>query len=299
MKKILSILLLVALVSSIAICAVGCTPEETLYEGALTKEQAEELLFGQNKAFALMDKSVNFAVEYKATEGVAHGEQVAGEAKLILDETDGANFVSVYANSSLVEGNSRQNSIAYMFLTWEENKRGDLEKTLVYATSYSETADAGEPSWQEYSSSAIDSTVKQTQLALIANSGAHTGTRLIRENIYNQNDDVYDTIQVTGKAFYSDEALTQHVKTEIVITYNYLNDEDVRIYGTATVVLENKEVKLVDGTTATSLAITSITILEEGGPNFVATYTYGVNELGAPTKDNYQTAWPEAYRIAQ
>ena len=295
MKKILSILLLVALVSSIAICAVGCTPDDTLYESTLAKEEAEELLFGQNKAFALMDKSVNFAVEYKALQD---GEQMAGEAKLVLDETEGENFVSLYANATVASGNVKENSTVYLFLTWEENKRGELEKTLVMAAAYSGADETREPVWEEYSSSEIDSTIKQAQQGLIANCGAHTGTRLIREDIYNQNDDIYDTIQVTGKTFFSDEEMTQLVKTEIVITYNYLNDDEERIYCTATVVLENKSVKLIDGTTVDAHAITSITILDDGGSSFAVKYTYGVNELGAPTKDNYETAWPEEYPLA-
>ncbi len=299
MKKIFSILLLIVIISSMAIFAVGCTPEETLYEGALTKEQAEELLFGQNKAFALMDKSVNFSVAFKSNSYKGSPDQsiVANEAKLVLDETAGENFVSIYVNSTELAEEQLRNATVYMFLQWEE-KRGDLEKTLVNVRSTSVDGIKQSPSWEEYTGSQINSDVKLYHQALIANCGANIGVRYIREVIYNQNDDIYDTIQVTGKDFFSDKEMTQLVKTEIVITYSYVDEDGASKDGVATLVLENKNVKLIDGTTVEALAITSININAGDAFDLSASYTYGVNELGAPTKDNYETAWPEEYPLA-
>ena len=103
---------------------------------------------------------------------------------------------------------------------------------------------------------------------------------------------------MTGKDFFSDKEMTQLVKTEIVITYSYVDEDGASKDGVATLVLENKNVKLIDGTTVEALAITSINIKAGDAFDLSASYTYGVNELGAPTQDNYQTAWPEEYPLA-
>jgi hypothetical protein len=298
MKKIFSILLLIVIISSMAIFAVGCNDDETLYEATLTKEKAEDLLFGQNKAFALMDKSVNFSVAFKSSsyKGSPDESILASEAKLVLDETAGENFVSIYVNSTEFAEGKRLNATAYMFLEWEE-KRGELEKTLVDVHSISVDYVKQDISWQEYTGSKIDSDVKLQHQALIANSGANIGVRYIREVIYNQNDDIYDTIQVTGKDFFSDKEMTQLVKTEIVITYSYVDEDGASKDGVATVVLENKNVKLIDGTTVEALAITSINIKTGDTFDLSAAYTYGVESIDAPTEDNFITTWPSEYPI--
>ncbi len=295
MKKIISILLLVALMSVLAISAVACAPREIT--GAITNEKATQLLFGYDQAFALMDKVANFKVEYTAT---SPNGKTAGTASLVLDETNGENFVSVYANSTYKEGVEVSNSTSFMFYTWAENRKGELEKTLVNATSFT-GEEVIEPHWTEYSQFELDSddnaSLKQQHNSLIANCGAHTGTRYIREEIYNQNKDVFDTVQLTGTGRFKDESMTDVFGADVVITYNYEEDGKT-IYGTATVVVEEMSVKLVDGKTVTGMVIKSITIAEEGGLNFSVTYTYGVDAIPTITKDNYKAEWPEAYPLA-
>lgn len=301
MKRIFSILLVVALLCAVCFCAVACNDDEQPkeFERVTTLDKEPDVLFGKDKAFTLMDKATNFSVEYTTQEG---DEQSAGIAKLVLDTTEKENFVSVYANGSMKDDEGVVNSIAYMFLTWEENRKGDMEKTLVSVSSFSGGDVDEEPIWDAYTENELESSVgapiKAYHKSLIANCGANHGTRYIREEIYNQNDDVYDTIKASMKEIYSDEALTKLVRTEITITYSYLNDEEKAVNGTATIVLENKEVDFVDGQNATALVITSITIVEEGGYNLSAKYTYGVYSLDAPTEENYLTSWPEAYPLS-
>lgn len=304
MKKIFTMLLVVALLGAVAFCAVACDKDEetpaTEFERVTTLEKEADLLFGQDKAFAIMDKVVNFSVEYSANGG---NNKQAGIAKLVLDTTNDENFVSIYANSSLLEeGLVTSSSTEYMFLQWEED-RGDLEKTLVIADSYKDsTGENIGPRWQTYSEKELESSagadVKAYHKAFIASCGAHFGTSYIRDDVYDMNDDIYDTIKVSSKEVFSNEEMTNLVRVEITITYSYLNDEEKTINGTATIVLNEREVDLIDGTFVTALTISSINIVEEGGLNLSATYTYDVTSLDAPTEDNYTTAWPEAYPIA-
>ena len=238
MKRIFSILLIVALVSGIAICAVACNKE---FSAELTDEVAREMLFGQEQVFALMDEAVNFSVEYSAT---GNGEKTAGIAKLVLDETNGENFVSIYANSSYAEEDGVANSTNYMFYTWEAKKNGELEKTLVFLSSYKGDGSEIEPEWEEYGEYELDSSegtaVKNYHKMLLANCGAHHGISYVREGIFNENDDVYDTIQVTGTGYYADKDMTDMNRAEIVIKYNYLDGDEKSISGTATIILEKK-----------------------------------------------------------
>ena len=291
MKKIFCTLLAVALMTTIAFCAVGCTKD---ISGALTNEVAQNLLFGQNQAFALMDQAVNYTVEYVASQD---DSKTAGMATLVLDETNGVNFVSLYANSSYIDGEDHGNSIAYAFLNWEEKKNGSLEKSQVMLSSYTDGVDDMAPVWNEYSDMEM-SAVKMHYNTLISNCGAHHGTRYIREEIYNNNKDVFDTVQITGTGHYNDKEMQDMFKAEVVITYNYVDDNEATVHGKVTVVLDKREIKLVDGRTVDMLTITSINIAEEGGFNLTANYTYGVNSFEKPTEDNLEEVWPEAYPIA-
>ena len=296
MKKIFCTLLAVALMTTIAFCAVGCTKD---ISGALTNEVAQNLLFGQNQAFALMDQAVNYTVEYVASQD---DSKTAGMATLVLDETNGVNFVSLYANSSYIDGEDQGNSIAYAFLNWEEKKNGSLEKSQVMLSSYTDGVDDLAPVWNEYSdmemSGSVGAPVKMHYNTLISNCGAHHGTRYIREEIYNNNKDVFDTVQITGTGHYNDKEMQDMFKAEVVITYNYVDDNEVTVHGKVTVVLDKREIKLVDGRTVDMLTITSINIAEEGGFNLTANYTYGVNSFEKPTEDNIEEVWPEEYPIA-
>lgn len=296
MKKIFCTLLAVALMTTIAFCAVGCTKD---ISGALTNEVAQNLLFGQNQAFALMDQAVNYTVEYVASQD---DSKTAGMATLVLDETNGVNFVSLYANSSYIDGEDQGNSIAYAFLNWEEKKNGSLEKSQVMLSSYTDGVDDLAPVWNEYSdmemSVSVGAPVKMHYNTLISNCGAHHGTRYIREEIYNNNKDVFDTVQITGTGHYNDKEMQDMFKAEVVITYNYVDDNEATVHGKVTVVLDKREIKLVDGRTVDMLTITSINIAEEGGFNLTANYTYGVNSFEKPTKDNLEEVWPEEYPIA-
>lgn len=296
MKKIFCTLLAVALMTTIAFCAVGCTKD---ISGALTNEVAQNLLFGQNQAFALMDQAVNYTVEYVASQD---DSKTAGMATLVLDETNGVNFVSLYANSSYIDGEDKGNSIAYAFLNWEEKKNGSLEKSQVMLSSYTDGVDDLAPVWNEYSdmemSGSVGAPVKMQYNTLISNCGAHHGTRYIREEIYNNNKDVFDTVQITGTGHYNDKEMQDMFKAEVVITYNYVDDNEVTVHGKVTVVLDKREIKLVDGRTVDMLTITSINIAEEGGFNLTANYTYGVNSFEKPTEDNLEEMWPEEYPIA-
>ena len=296
MKKIFCTLLAVALMTTIAFCAVGCTKD---ISGALTNEVAQNLLFGQNQAFALMDQAVNYTVEYVASQD---DSKTAGMATLVLDETNGVNFVSLYANSSYIDEGDQGNSIAYAFLNWEEKKNGSLEKSQVMLSSYTDGVDDLAPAWNEYSdmemSGSVGAPVKMHYNTLISNCGAHHGTRYIREEIYNNNKDVFDTVQITGTGHYNDKEMQDMFKAEVVITYNYVDDNEATIHGKVTVVLDKREIKLVDGRTVDMLTITSINIAEEGGFNLTANYTYGVNSFEKPTEDNLEEVWPEEYPIA-
>ena len=296
MKKIFCTLLAVALMTTIAFCAVGCTKD---ISGALTNEVAQNLLFGQNQAFALMDQAVNYTVEYVASQD---DSKTAGMATLVLDETNGVNFVSLYANSSYIDGEDQGNSIAYAFLNWEEKKNGSLEKSQVMLSSYTDGVDDLAPVWNEYSdmemSGSVGAPVKMHYNTLISNCGAHHGTRYIREEIYNNNKDVFDTVQITGTGHYNDKEMQDMFKAEVVITYNYVDDNEATVHGKVTVVLDKREIKLVDGRTVDMLTITSINIAEEGGFNLTANYTYGVNSFEKPTEVNIEEVWPEEYPIA-
>ena len=304
MKKVFSILLVVILLGAVAFCAVACdkdeTPAVTEFIKETTLDKEADLLFGQDKAFAIMDKVVNFSVEYSANGG---NNKQAGIAKLVLDTTNDENFVSIYANSSLLEeGLVTSSSIEYMFLQWEED-RGELEKTLVIADSYKDsTGENIGPRWKTYSEAELESSaganVKAYHQALIANCGAHFGTRYIREDVYDMNDDSYDTIKVTQKEVFSDAEMTKLVRTEITITYSYLNDEEKTINGTATIVLNEREIDLIDGTFVTAMTISSITIVEDGGFNLTATYNYDVYSLDIPEEGDFTSEWAEAYPLA-
>lgn len=286
MKKIITTIIAIMLIGVLGVAFVACDKDETPENTKdLTATEAESLLFGNDGAMNFASKVFNVKVNFNGKTEYADN---AGEAILILDETNGENFATVYHNQIAVEDGVESTYTYFAFLNWVERK-GKLEnKGLVVASKEDDQAIAVDTYASGYES-LHNNLVKQC--------GIHIGKNLLESHIHNPNEDVYDTIAYSAKATYSDSALTDMIKVEITMTYNYeYNGETIN--GTAVVVLEKKEVKIYDGSTATGLVLTSVNLTESNDYRMSITYTYGIDTIDLPDVDDPEANWPEKCHIA-
>ena len=289
MKKTISIILMIMVLCALTFGLVACGGDDppTAYEMTLTSEDAETILFGKNGAVNFSSKVFNVKAVYS---GNSNGSYTAGESILVLDETNEENFATIYDNVTYkdVQDGEIENSTIYMFIKWSE--KNDTMKKDGVVLAYSENGEAPEYELMKSGYEVVYNNV-------VKNSGIHGGRNILENNIHNPNEDVYDTIEYSGKATYNDSALTDMYKVEIVLTYHYEEDGKV-INGTATLVLERTTVTIYDGSEVDGFVFTSMVIEENGGNNMTINYTYGVDSIDLPDLGNLEATWPEAYPIA-
>ena len=287
MKKAISIILAVMVVCVLGVSLVACGDDPPkAYEQSMTAEEVENFLFGRDGAVNFASRVFNVKAVYSGYEGV---DNFAGESILILDETNGVNFATVYDNVTEKDGDGEvDNRTAYIFIKWSEKNGAMKNEGVVHAFSN----DGGTPQY-----ATMKSGYEGIHNNVLSNCGIHAGRKLLENHIHNSNDDIIDTIVYTGKTYYHDEAKTNVSKVEIVLTYHYVDDGRT-IYGTATLVLEKKTVKINNGSEVEGIVFTSMDIVEDGGNNLSITYTYNVDTIDLPDLDNIQSTWPDAYPIA-
>lgn len=286
MKKIITTILAIMLIGVLGVAFVACDKDDTPKNTKdLTSTEAESILFGNNGAMNFASKVFNVKVDFAITTASAN---TAGEAILVLDETNEENFATVYHNETIVEDGVEDTYTYFAFLNWVERK-GELEnKGLVVATKEGDQAIAVDTYASGYES-LHNNLVKQC--------GIHLGKTILESHIHNPNDDIYDTIVYSAKATYSDSALTDMTKVEVTMTYNYEYNGQT-INGTAVVVLEKKDVKIYDGSTDTGFVLTSVQVTESNDYSMSVTYTYGIDTIDLPDVDDPEANWPEKYPIA-
>jgi hypothetical protein len=287
MKKTISIILAIIVVSALAFGLVACGDKSPqVYEKSMTAQEAENFLFGNDGAINFSSKVFNVKAVYST---VDEGEISAGESILILDETNGVNFATVYDNVSTKDDDGEiENRTNYIFIKWTEKNDAMKNDGVVHAYS----TNGGVPQY-----SLMKSGYEGIHNNVVKNSGIHGGRNILENHIHNANDDIYDTIEYSAKAIYSDSAMTDMSRVEIVLTYHY-EDDGQRINGTATIVLERKTVTIYNGSEVDGFVFTSMVIEESDGQKMTINYTYGVDSIDLPDINNLEATWPDAYHVA-
>ncbi len=277
MKKLITIILAVLMVSVFAVGLVACDKDEPKFEKTLTAEEAENLLFGTDGAVNRASKAFNVKGE------ISNSNENYSSSAVVYLVLDSNNEKMLYVNNTYSEQDGAENNDTYyMFHHWTERSNGSLKDNGI---KHLYSLNGGAPQ--------VDTITDNVSLqnSLITNCGLHGARKYIAEEIHNSNRDVYDTIQYSAKAYYGDEAMTVITKIEITMTY-YIMNGDEKIDGTSIMVLENKEFTLANGTTESGLLFTSISTTESDGDSTTVTYTYGVDSIELPDVDAPETNWP-------